>query len=226
MPLPELFQGPRIERLNYRIFTNPDDALTALNAGEIDLVDFPITSDEPPAEGVAIDPCRDFGYYFVAFNNRLAPTDSKQFRQAFAYLLDDVKKTVSKTVPSDRVEVMDSIMVQYYGRLVNRYLPKYDTDGPDDAVAKALSTLGSELDGLADDSVTCLITTNDAISRAIMVALRERVERSPSWRASSSSSRRPATTSPTTCTRATRATGTSSAAGSTYRTTCRAGTPV
>ncbi|MCT9006110.1 ABC transporter substrate-binding protein [Streptomyces rhizosphaerihabitans] len=179
MPLPELFQGPRVERLNYRIFAAPDDALTALGAGEIDLVDFPVTSSDPLPEGVAVDTCRDFGYYFVAFNNRLAPTHSKAFRQAFAYLLDDVKKTVSRTVTSERVEVMDSIMVQYYGRLVNRYLPQYATSGPDDAVARALATLGSELEGLADDSVKCLITTNDAISKAIMVALRDRVERSP-----------------------------------------------
>lgn len=181
MPLPELFTGPRIDRLNYTVYEDGGQAVAALKRGEADLVDFPLSGDGSDlGDDIAVDRCRDFGYYYVAFNNRKSPLDRKPFRKALAYLVDDVKRVVAASMQDDRVELMDSIMVQYYGRLVNRYVPKYETDGPDDAVTKALAQLnGASLDGIGDGEVRFLITSDDPIAQRIMAELKTRIERAP-----------------------------------------------
>lgn len=180
MPLPELFQGPHIDTLTYRVHDDIHAAVHALEQDEADLVDFPVPGDSGDlGDKIAVDRCRDFGYYYVAFNTRRPPLDSKVFRKALAYLIDDVKKTVAASMSSDRVELMDSIMVQYYGRLVNRYVPRYQTDGTDDALAKALGQLnGTALDAIPDGAVRFLSTTDDPIASRIMAELRSRIERS------------------------------------------------
>jgi ABC-type transport system substrate-binding protein len=180
MPLPELFQGPAIETLEYRIFPDNATALQALKDGEIDLLDYPVDDDGAPApDGLAFDTCRDFGYYYIAFNNRRAPLDRAPVRKALAYLVDDVKKTVAGRLSGERVELMDSIMVQYYGRLVNRYLPRYETRGPADAVEKAVTQLNGSLADVPDGGIVVLVTTDDPTANAIMTEFRARVESSP-----------------------------------------------
>ncbi|NUR84924.1 MAG: hypothetical protein HOY71_12635, partial [Nonomuraea sp.] len=130
-------------------------------------------------EEYAVDRCRDFGYYYVAFNTRRAPLDSKRFRKALAYLADDVKKTVAASMDEDRVEIMDSIMVQYYGRLVNRFLPAYETDGPDDCVRKAVAALDGMDAELAPGAIRVLVTTDDPVANRVMTELRTRIESAP-----------------------------------------------
>jgi ABC-type transport system substrate-binding protein len=177
MPLPELFRGPRVDRLVYRVHDGIHAAVGALKRDEVDLVDFPVPEDVGDlGDGVAVDRCRDFGYYYVGFNTRRAPLDSKVFRNALAYLIDDVKKAVAGSLGSDRVELMDSIMVQYYGRLVNRYVPRYETDGADDALARALGLLNGAAGRVADGAVRFLVTTDDPIAKKIMGELRSRIE--------------------------------------------------
>jgi isopentenyl phosphate kinase len=181
MPTPELFLGPRIERLNYRVFEDVTASVEALKRGEVDLVDFPLPgSSEGLPESIAVDPCRDFGYYFVGFNTRRGPLSSRPLRKAIAYLLDDVKKSVAGAMTEDRVELMDSIMVEYYGRLVNRYLPSYQTDDPQRAIGMARDLLaGASVADVADGTVRCLVTEDDPIAKSIMANLRSLVEQLP-----------------------------------------------
>ena len=179
-PLPEMFAGPRIERLDYRVYPDLEAAVGALRRGEVDLLDYPVPSNQDLGPGIATDHCRDFGYYFVGFNTRRQPLDQKPFRKALAYLLDHVKREVAGTLSEDRVELMDSIMVQYYGRLVNRYLPRYETDGPSDAAEKVRAQLaGIDLDAIPERSLRCLVTVDDPIARRVMDALRGVLEEVP-----------------------------------------------
>lgn len=189
-PLPELFRGPRIDTLRYVVHQNIDESSAALARGDVDLVDYPVTKPENFSGDIAIDECRDFGYYYISFNCSHGLTRFRTFRRALALLLDQVKKRVATEVTCDRLELMNSIMVEYYGRLVNPYLPSYETKGIAEAIAQAREALtdfrihGDEMfdpngDPVNPGSVRCLMITDEPTLNTVMHVFREVVESSP-----------------------------------------------
>ena len=180
-PLPELFAGPAVQELEYLVYGSIREGVEALDAGAVDLVDFPIPADMTVSEEISLESCRDFGFHYVAFNNRTGPFRWKGMRKGVAFLLDPVKRSAKARLGADRVELMRSLMVQYYGRLVNPFVPSYATEGSAEAIRRGLEAMA--LDGfdigldwakdpdgsdIPSGSIRCLVPVDDPVARTVM----------------------------------------------------------
>jgi hypothetical protein len=93
--------GPRIDQLLCKIYSSNVDEFTAFQAGQVDIIDSPLTKTLIPVinstAGLALDKFRQFGMFEFDINNNLTmlnypnianPCSDKNFRIAIAYLVD------------------------------------------------------------------------------------------------------------------------------------------
>jgi peptide/nickel transport system substrate-binding protein len=84
--------GPKADRVVIKIYTNPESEALALEAGEIDLMDWDVPADmvdefstNPELQLLEFD---DLGMYEIDINHRVWPTKDLWFRRAVAHSLN------------------------------------------------------------------------------------------------------------------------------------------
>ncbi len=122
--------GPRIDELVIKIYLSPEPEFMALEAGEIDIIDWPLTSakieefmDNPD---IVLAEYTELGMFEFDFNNRRWPMSNLNFRKAIAHLVD--KDRIVTEVVKGYGMVLDSIIGPQWGDLYNPNVPKYEYD--------------------------------------------------------------------------------------------------
>ncbi len=83
---------PNIDHLYYKIYASLDTAILALQAGDVDYIDWAVTAGRVP--GLQADPniglsfLPENGYYYLAFNQKYEPMNNVSFRRAVSHLIN------------------------------------------------------------------------------------------------------------------------------------------
>lgn len=84
--------GPRVDNILVKIYGTYDAEVSAMQAGEVDMIDWPLDKDTYDAisgdANYIVDPLTMYDYYDIDINNNLWPTSNVDFRRAIAYLVN------------------------------------------------------------------------------------------------------------------------------------------
>jgi len=122
--------GPRVNELVIKIYLSPEPEFMALQTGEIDIIDWPLTAakveefKENP--DIVLAEYTELGMFEFDFNNRRWPMSNLNFRKAIAHLVD--KNRIVTEIVKGYGMVLDSIIGPQWGDLYNPNVPKYEYD--------------------------------------------------------------------------------------------------
>ena len=140
----ELAEGPYIEQLVYRVFSNPEAAFSVLQDGEIAAILCPPESMQNPGEmmegsgaiEIIANPSPEF--FYLAFNMRRKPLDELAFRKALATLID--RELLCQELPGDLVPLYGPVP-EINGFWSDPDLPQPERIGPAERVSQAVVLL-------------------------------------------------------------------------------------
>ncbi|MCL4447464.1 MAG: ABC transporter substrate-binding protein [Candidatus Thermoplasmatota archaeon] len=116
-----------ISYIEYKIYTDQDTAMLALESGQVDYVAWPLLPAYVPI--LAKDPQLTLhynsqnGYFYLAFNQNQQPMNNLTFRQAVSYLID--KNTIVNTYMSGFGSAGDSPLPPFWTAWYNNSVVRY-----------------------------------------------------------------------------------------------------
>lgn len=116
-----------ISYMEFKIYTDQDTAMLALESGQVDYVAWPLLPSYVPI--LAKDPQLTLhynsqnGYFYLAFNENQAPMNNLTFRQAVSYLID--KSTIVNTYMSGFGSAGDSSEPPFWTAWYNSSVARY-----------------------------------------------------------------------------------------------------
>ncbi len=119
-----------ISYMEFKIYTDQDTAMLALESGQVDYVAWPLLPAYVPI--LAKDPQLTLhynsqnGYFYLAFNEAQQPMNNLTFRQAISYLID--KSTIVKTYLSGYGSAGDSPEPPFWTAWYNNSVERYPYD--------------------------------------------------------------------------------------------------
>ncbi len=126
--LEDFTHGPRIDKVIFKIYTDPEAEYMALKSGEIDMVDWPLPAekidDAMSDPNLVVTETGDLGFFYIGINCKRWPLSDYRFRQALAHLVD--KDKVVNEYLRGYGNRLDSVVSPNYGIWHNPNVTKYD----------------------------------------------------------------------------------------------------
>ena len=120
--------GPRVDELIIKIFFSPEPEYMALQTGEIDIIDWPLSAAKVEEfknnPDIVLAEYTELGMFEFDLNNRNWPLSNVHFRKALAYLVD--KERIITEVVKGYGIALDSVIGPQWGAIYNPYVKKYE----------------------------------------------------------------------------------------------------
>ena len=129
--------GPRVDELLIKIYYTPEAEWAALEAGEIDITDWPLPVEKIEeyrgpdwADKIWLYEYSEYGYFLFDLNHRKAdgtpnwPISNVHFRRALAHLVD--KEAIVREIVKGYGIPLDSVILPIHAEFYNPNVPKYE----------------------------------------------------------------------------------------------------
>ncbi|TFG71022.1 MAG: hypothetical protein E4H25_00260 [Methanomassiliicoccus sp.] len=122
---------PRVlDTLYFKIYSNLDTAILALQGGDVDYIAWTVTSGRVPAlqsdPNIGLEYMSDAGYFYLAFNMKREPMNNLTFRKAVSHMID--KDQIVDIYMGGFGQAGSAAVSPFFGEWYNPAVEKYPFD--------------------------------------------------------------------------------------------------
>jgi len=122
---------PRVlDTLYFKIYSNLDTAILALQGGDVDYIAWTVTSGRVPAlqsdPNIGLEYMSDSGYFYLAFNMKKEPMNNLTFRKAVSHMID--KNQIVDIYMGGFGQAGSAAVSPFFGEWYNPAVEKYPFD--------------------------------------------------------------------------------------------------